>query len=184
MPIRQLSFDVVSSNWPGDLRVPVRVEVTQYLQLFWGGVMAKSETDEPGNLSRAMWVFLGYMLVGPFLAGLAVAAALIVAPIVGMELWLPDPLPAVGPGAVAAFVWAALPSALAAIIVLPRVIRIGRFGWIEAAVAGVVGFAAVAIVTGSPDRAMLPGLSFVAGLISVGVQRAMEAGRIIRGGDP
>ncbi len=146
--------------------------------------MANSNGDEPGNLSRAMWVFLVYMLVGPFFSGLAVAAALIVGPAIGMQLWLPNPLPEVGPSAISAFVWAAIPSALAAIIVVPRVIMTGRFGWIEAAVAGVIGFATVAIVTGTPDRSMLPGLSFVAGLISAGVHRAMEASKIIRGGKP
>lgn len=146
--------------------------------------MANKKSDEPGNLARAMWVFLGYMLVGPLFAGLAVALALIVGPLIGMERWLPDPLPVVGPAAIAAFIWAAIPSALAAIIVIPRVIRLGRFGWIEAAVGGVVGFAAVAIATGSPDRALLPGLAFAAGLISIFVQRVMESGGVIRSGDP
>lgn len=145
--------------------------------------MAKTKSDEPGNLSRAMWVFLGYMLVGPFFAGLAVAIALVGAPLIGMGGWLPDPLPEVGPAAIAAFIWAALPSALAAAVVLPRVIRIGWFGWIEAAIGGVVGFAAVAVLTGSPDRAMLPGLSFVAGLVSVCVWKALEAGGVIRAGE-
>lgn len=145
--------------------------------------MAKPKNDEPGNLARAMWVFLGYMLVGPFFAGLAVAIALLAGPLIGMGAWLPDPLPGAGPAAIAAFVWAALPSALAAFVVLPRVIRIGRFGWIEAAIGGVIGFAAVAVVTGMPDRAMLPGLSFIAGLVSVCVWRALEAGGVIRVGE-
>ena len=92
---------------------------------------------------------------------------------------LPDPIPEPGATAVAAYVWAAVPSALAAIIVIPRVLRLGRFGWIEAAAGGVVGFAAVAVLTGLPARELLPGLSFVAGLVSILVQRAMEAGGII-----
>ena len=142
--------------------------------------MANASDDEPSNLARAMWVFLGYMLVGPFFSGLAVSVALIVAPVIGMEAWLPDPLPPVGATAVAAFVWAAIPSALAAIIVIPRVVRLGRFGWIEAAIGGVVGFAAVAVSTGVPGRELLPGLAFLAGIVSIAVQQAMEAGGIIR----
>ena len=142
--------------------------------------MADSSSDEPSNLARAMWVFLGYMLVGPFFSGLAVALAVIVAPVIGMGAWLPDPLPPVGVAAVAAFVWAAIPSALAAIIVIPRVVRTGRFGWVEAAIGGVVGFAAVAVSSGVPGRELLPGLAFLAGLVSIAVQRAMEAGGIIR----
>ncbi|MBU2582315.1 MAG: hypothetical protein KJ622_11405 [Alphaproteobacteria bacterium] len=145
--------------------------------------MAKAKDDEPGNLSRAMWVFLGYMLVGPFFAGLAVAIAVIIGPVIGMGGWLPEPLPEIGPAAIAAFVWAALPSALAAVVVIPRVLGIGRFGWIEAAIGGVIGFAAVAIATGVPDRAMLPALSFVAGLVSVCVWRALEAGGVIQAGE-
>lgn len=140
----------------------------------------RSKDDEPSNLSRAMWVFLGYMLVGPFFAGLLVAAGLIVAPLAGMGAWLPDPLPPVGPGAVTAFVWAAIPAALAAFIVLPRVLRTGRFGWIEAAIGGAIGFAAVSVVTGLPGREYLAGLSFVAALVSVGVQRALEQGGVIK----
>jgi hypothetical protein len=142
--------------------------------------MANARDDEPSNLARAMWVFLGYMLVGPFFSGLAVAIALIVAPVIGMGGWLPDPLPPVGSAAVTAFVWAALPSALAAIIVIPQVLRLGRFGWIEAAAGGVVGFAAVAVFTGVPGRELLPGLAFIAGLVSICVQRTMEAGGVIR----
>lgn len=139
--------------------------------------------EEPSNMSRAMWVFLGYMLVGPFFAGLAVAAALLLGPMLGMQAWLPDPLPVAGPAAIAAYVWAAVPAALAAIIVLPRVFRLGRFGWIEAAVAGVVAYAATSVVTGMPARELLPGLSFVAGIVSVCVWRAMESGGIIKRAD-
>lgn len=140
------------------------------------------DNDEPSNLARAMWVFLGYMLVGPFFAGLAVAIAVAVAPVIGMGAWLPDPMPPVGTAATGAFVWAALPSAFAAIFVIPRVLRDGRFGWVEAAIGGVIGFAAVVFITGTPDRALLPGLAFLAGLVSIGVQQAMESGGIIKRG--
>lgn len=144
-------------------------------------VVGKQKESGPSGWSRAMWVFLGYMLVGPFFAGLAVAGALIIGPLVGMEAWLPDPIPVPGPTAISAYVWAAVPSALAAIVVLPRVIKHGRFGWIEAAAAGVVAYAATSVMTGVPARELLPGLSFVAGLVSVLVQKAMEAGGIIKG---
>lgn len=83
----------------------------------------------------------------------------------------------------AAFIWAAIPSALAAVIVIPRVLRLGRFGWIEAAAGGVVGFAAVAVTTGAVSRELLPWLSFAAGLVSILVQQAMEAGGVIARGD-
>ena len=71
--------------------------------------MADPSSDEPSNLARAMWVFLGYMLVGPFFSGLAVTIALFAAPVIGMGAWLPDPLPPVGVAGVSAFVWAAIP---------------------------------------------------------------------------
>lgn len=145
--------------------------------------MVKSNGDEPSNLARAMWVFLGYMLVGPFFAGLAVAASLILFPALGLERLLPQPLPALGPAAVTAFIWSAIPAALAAFIVLPKVLRTGRFGWIEAAVGGVVGFAATAVVTGAVSRELLPWLSFLAGLVSIGVQRAMASGNVIAAAD-
>ncbi len=139
----------------------------------------KQGDEQPGNAARAMWVFLGYMLVGPFLAGLATAAMLILAPVAGLGAWLPANLPPAGPAAVSAFVWAAVPSAAAALIVLPRVFRVGRFGWIEAAIAGVIGFSAAALLTGAVPREYLGGLAFLAGLVSVGVQKALENGGVI-----
>ncbi len=141
--------------------------------------MSQQSNETPSNISRAMWVFLGYMLVGPLFAGLAVAVALLVGPVVGMERWLPDPVPPVGPGAIGAYVWAAVPAALAALMIIPLVLRIGRFGWIHAAAAGVAGFGLVAVVTGTPSRELLPVLAFVAGLVSIGVQLALESGGVI-----
>lgn len=140
----------------------------------------KHDGDEPSHRSRAMWVFLGYMLVGPFFAGLAVVVMLALAPLLGMQAWLPADTPPVGVAGVTAFVWAALPSAVAAAIIMPRVLRVGRFGWIEAGIAGVIGFSAVALFTDAVPRELFGGLAFAAGLVSAGVQKALESGGVIR----
>lgn len=137
--------------------------------------------DKASNLQRAFWTFLGYMLVGPFFGALAVALMLGAAPLLGLEGLLPADLPPVGAAAVTAFVWSVMPSAIAALVAVLFVLRGGRLGWIAAAVAGVAGFALVAILTDIPFRDLFAQLAFLAGLISLAVRQALIAGTIIEG---
>ena len=136
-------------------------------------------SEEPSNLQRAFWTALGYLLVGPFLAGLGLAVVLILAQLFKLQGLLPDSLPNVGITAVTTFVWSVLPAALTAVILVPLVLRRGTFGWIEAAAAGVVAFAAVVAFSNMPHREYLPALAFLAGLVSLGVRQALRTGNII-----
>lgn len=135
--------------------------------------------DNASNLQRAFWTFLGYMLIGPFFGGLAVAIALGLAPLLGLTGLLPADLPPAGVATVSVFVWSVVPAAIAAIIAVPFVWRRGRLGWIEAAVAGVVGFAVAGLVLEMPYRELFAQLAFLAGLISLAVRYALIAGNII-----
>ena len=104
-----------------------------------------SEDKQPaavGNGQRAFWVFLGFTLVGPFFAALLYAVVALLAPFLKLSALLPLGLPPLGQAAMAIFVWAAVPSALAAVGLIPMVFRRGGFGPIIAAAAGVIAFAA------------------------------------------
>ena len=135
--------------------------------------------DEPSNLQRAFWTALGYLLVGPFLAGLGLAIVMVFAPLLRLEALLPSGLPNVGVSAMVAFVWSVFPAALTAAMVIPFVLRYGTFGWIVAAVAGVIAFAVVSAFSNMPHREYLPVLAFFAGIVSLGVRQALIAGNIL-----
>lgn len=137
--------------------------------------------DNSTNSQRALWTFLGYMLVGPFFGGMAVAIVLALAPLLGLSGLLPGDLPPAGAATLSVFVWSVIPAAIAAIIIVPLVWRRGRLGWIEAAVAGVVGFFLAALVLEMPYRELLAQLAFLAGLVSLAVRQALVAGNIING---
>lgn len=133
------------------------------------------------NLQRALWTFLMLTLVGPFFGALAVAAALILAPVLKLEGLLPAGLPPVGPAAVTVFLWSAIPATLAALALVPMVLRRGTFGWIEAAAVGVIAVAAASVLfpIAYPDaRAVLMAL---AGVVAMGLRQVLKQAGIIGG---
>jgi hypothetical protein len=136
--------------------------------------------DEVGNGQRAFWTFLFYTLCGPFFAALAYAGANILAPPLKLGALLPAGLPPLGEGVAGVFVWAALPAAMAAIGLVPMVWRRGRFGWIEAAAAGVIAFAAASALAPFEAHGALPVLAFTAGLVSLMVRHVLLAANILR----
>ena len=140
---------------------------------------ARGNDEQPSNLARALWVFLGYTLVGPLLAGLSTAILVIFASIVGVSELFSNGLPPLGIAAASTFVWAAIPSAVTAALLLPFVIQTGTFGWIEAVTAAVLAFAIATIVTTFPYRDGLPLFAFIAAMISLGVREALRNAKII-----
>lgn len=136
--------------------------------------------DDVGNGQRALWTFLFYTLLGPFLAAVLYALATVLAGPLKLAALLPEGLPPLGEGVASVFVWSALPAALAALGLVPMVLRRGRFGWIEAAAAGVLAFAAANVVAPFQSQGALPFLAFVAGLVSLGVRHVLRAANILR----
>jgi len=132
------------------------------------------------NAQRALWTFLVYALVAPFFAALIVVAVVILADALGLGELLPAGRPPVGAVGVRAFVWSAVPAVLAALALAPAVLRNGGFGWIIAAVAGVLAFAIAAGLFPLPglDDAR-PYLAFLAGLGAVAVREVLVRGRIL-----
>lgn len=124
------------------------------------------------NAQRALWSFLFYTLVGPFTGALLVVALQPPAALAGLLPRVAELDPAglasfMGWTAMFTYVWAAPAAALAALGLLPLVFRSGTFGWIAAAVAGVLAFAVAAVVFTLPASGLMPYLAFLSGLVSV-----------------
>lgn len=137
-------------------------------------------TEVTSNGQRAFWTFLFYTLCGPFFAALTYAGIVILAPPLKLGALLPAGLPPLGPAVASVFVWSALPAALAAIAVIPMVLRRGTFGWVVAAAAGVIAFAAATVIAPLEHRDALPAMAFLAGLVSLGVRAVLLAAGILR----
>jgi len=132
------------------------------------------------NMQRALWTFLIFALVAPFFAALAIAAVVILAPLLGLGDLLPPSLPPLGTVALSAFVWAILPAVLIGIGLAVVVLLHGSVGWIAAAAIGVVAFAIAAIVFPAPELAHLrPYLAFLSGLVAVVLREMLARARIL-----
>ncbi|MEZ5844013.1 MAG: hypothetical protein R3D27_09785 [Hyphomicrobiaceae bacterium] len=132
------------------------------------------------NSQRALWTFLMFTLAGPFLGALAVAGALILAPVFKLAALLPPSLPPVGASTVTSFVWSAIPATLAAIALVPMVLRRGTFGWVAAAAAGVVAVAAASVIFPLAHPELRFVLMVLAGIVAVGLRQILAVAGIIR----
>ncbi|MBS0232955.1 MAG: hypothetical protein JSR99_05670 [Proteobacteria bacterium] len=128
---------------------------------------------------RALWMVLITSLAAPFFAGLIVVVLMLLSP--ATDFLLPPPSgEALGDVAVGAFVWSALPATVAALGLTPFVLQHGTYGWLEASVAGVVAFAAGAIIFPFEAGHALPLLAFLAGLLAIGMRSLLIMGGILR----
>ncbi len=128
---------------------------------------------------RALWMFLIYTLVGPFFAAVVVAAALALAPPLGLGSLLPDNLPPLGAATITTFVWAVIPAVLVALALSPIALRQDSIDWIVAAVAGAVAFAIAATLFPIGMEGTRPYLAFLAGLISLAVRQVLVRAGIL-----
>lgn len=131
------------------------------------------------NAQRALWALLLILLVAPFFAALVAVISLLVGPLLGVTAGRPSVVAPLGVSALNAYVWAVIPSAMAAIGLVPLVLRRGAFGWVEAGAMGVVGFAAAQALVPLPLGQFGPIAAFAFGLVMVAV-RLVLAGRILR----
>jgi hypothetical protein len=136
------------------------------------------EKNKLSNTVRALWMVLITSLAAPFFAGLVFVALQLISPATGFLL-PPHPGEALGDVAVDAFVWSALPATVAALGLTPFVLQHGTYGWLEAAVAGVVAFAAGAIIFPFAAGSALPFLAFLAGLVAIGMRSLLIMGGIL-----
>lgn len=134
----------------------------------------------PANAGqRALFTFLGYSLVGSFLAGFATFAALILAGPLKLGALIPDGMPNAGQAALAVFVWASIPASLAGLALALVAWRRGGFAWITAAAAGGLAFMLAAIAMPLPAGLALTPLTAVAAFIGIAVRSMLAGGGII-----
>jgi hypothetical protein len=138
--------------------------------------LKKSKISNP---VRALWMVLITSLAAPFFAGLIVVALQFLGPVTDFLL-PPRSGEAIGEVAVDAFVWSALPATVAGLGLTPFVLQRGSYGWLHAAVAGVLGFMAGAIIFPFPAGPAMPFLAFLAGLVAIGMRALLVAGGILR----
>jgi hypothetical protein len=137
------------------------------------------EKNKISNNVRALWMVLITSLAAPFFAGLIFVALQFMRP--ASDFFLPPrPGEAIGEVGVDAFVWSALPATVAALGLTPFVLQQGTYSWLQAAVAGVIGFMAGAIIFPFPASAAMPFLAFLAGLVAIGMRALLIAGGILR----
>jgi hypothetical protein len=129
------------------------------------------------NAQRAIWMVLITSLAAPFFAGLIDLALSLASPFT--DFLLPPRGAAAGELAVDAFTWSALPATVAALGLTPFVLQHGTYSWLQAAVAGIIGFAAGAIIFPLAPGSALPFLAFIAGLVAIGVRAMLLAGGIL-----
>jgi hypothetical protein len=137
------------------------------------------EKNKISNMTRAIWMVLITSLAAPFFAGLLFVALQFAGSATDFLL-PPRPGEAIGEVGVDAFVWSALPAAVAALGLTPFVLQTGSFTWLQAAVAGVLGFMAGAIIFPFSAGGALPFLAFLAGLVAIGMRGLLIAGGILR----
>ena len=137
------------------------------------------QKNKIGNPLRALWMVLITSLAAPFFAGLIVVALQFMGPVTEFLL-PPHSGEAIGEVAVDAFVWSALPATVAALGLTPFVLQQGTYTWLHAAVAGVLGFMAGAIIFPFPATPAMPFLAFLAGLVAIGMRALLIAGGVLR----
>lgn len=135
---------------------------------------------EATNGQRALFTFLGYALVGPLFAGVGVLAALILAEPLKLGALVPSGMPNPGHAAIATFVWAAIPAALAGVALAALVWKSSTFPWIAAAVAGGLAFMLAAIAMPLPANLSLTPLTASAAFVAIAVRAALVSGGIVK----
>ncbi len=140
---------------------------------------ASGQSHGPGNGQRALYTFLGYSLVGSFLAGFVTFAGLILAGPLHLDALIPAGMPNAGAAAIAAFVWSVIPASAAGAALALVVLRHGGFAWITAAAAGGIAFMLAAIAMPVPEGLALTPLTALAAFIAIGVQSMLRNAKII-----
>jgi hypothetical protein len=134
---------------------------------------------EISNTQRAFWMVLITSLATPLFAALIEVALTLASPLFDFALPQHDAAP-FGEVALRAFAWSALPATIAALGLIPLVLEKGTFGWLSAAVAGVLAFGVSTIIAPFAAGPSMPFLAFLAGLIAIGMRFMLIQGRILK----
>ncbi len=135
--------------------------------------------DGISNIQRALWMVLITSLAAPFFAALIAVALSLLSSFFGFAL-----LPNVGLSLVEvglkAFAWAALPATIAALGLTPYVLEQGTYGWLHAAVAGVLAYTAAVLIVPVSAASGLPLLPMIAGFVAIGMRTMLIRAQILK----
>jgi hypothetical protein len=134
---------------------------------------------EISNGHRALWMVLITSLAVPFFAGLAAAALGIVHQILDLGI-LPIGDGTVGAFAARVFLLSSFPAAISAVALVPFVLQRGTYGWLHAAVAGVLSYGVAAVVFPASFTGFRPAVAFAAGLLAVGMRALLINAGILK----
>jgi hypothetical protein len=133
------------------------------------------------NTQRALWTFLFYSLVAPFLAALAVVACVALARALNLPSLVPESVPGIGEAGLAVFVWSAVPAGLTALVLAIVVWRSGHISWLAAVVVAIIAFAVAAMLLPLHLHDARPYLGVLAGAVSIAVRQVLIQADIIDG---
>ncbi len=131
------------------------------------------------NAQRAIWMVLITSLAAPFFASLIAVALSLASPLFDFALPKRDGAP-IGVFAASAFAWSALPATIAALALTPYVLQSGTYGWLHAAVAGVLAFIAAMLISPFAAGPSVPFLAFLAGVVAILMRAILIKGRILQ----
>ena len=117
-------------------------------------------------------------LAAPFFAGLVGVTVSLIAHAMGW-VEIPGGAQSLGEAGVATFAWSAIPATIAALGLTPYVLQSGTFGWLHAAVAGVLAFGVSTIIAPIAVGPFVPLMAFLAGIIGVGMRAMLVRGGIL-----
>jgi hypothetical protein len=135
--------------------------------------------DGISNGQRALWMVLITSLAAPFFASLTEIALTLASPLFDFAL-PPRGDRSLGEVGMAAFAWAAIPATIGALGLLPYVLQTGTYGWLHAAVGGVLAYTAAVLIVPVHAPPGLPLLPVVAGFIAIGMRAMLIHGRILK----
>ena len=118
-------------------------------------------------------------LAAPFFAGLIGVTWVLVANATGFAA-LPGAGRSLGDAGLMTFAWSAMPATLGALGLTPYVLDSGTFGWLHAAVAGVVAFGASVLIAPIDGGPFMPLFAFAAGVIGIGLRAMLIRGGILK----
>ncbi len=135
--------------------------------------------NEPTNSQRAMWMVLITSLAAPFFASLVEVGLTLASPTFDFALPPRGGKP-LGEVAISAFAWGAIPATAAAIGLVPYVLQAGTYTWLNAAIAGVLGFFAAALIVPFGSGPAMPFLAMLSGLTAMGMRAMLIGGKILK----
>ena len=141
--------------------------------------------DTVSHGQRALWTFLMFALVGPFVAALLVllltvgAGLMQAGPSSLKGLPFPELAAKAAGWSISSFVWSAVPAAIAGAALAAWVSLKGGFPWLAAAVAGGVAASVAAFITGGTAQQHISFITVMAALSALACWAVLRRARII-----